>query len=84
MNTSMMNVDFLVSLFGWMTLINFGLLIFSTIILIGFRQQVLQIHGELTGLDDASLMKAYLYFLAFYKVLIITFNLVPYLALRLL
>lgn len=84
MNTSLMNVDFLLSLFGWMTLINFGLLIFSAIILTGFKKQVMRIHGKLTGLDDATLMKAYLYFLAFYKVLIITFNLVPYLALRLL
>lgn len=84
MSVSMMSMESLLSLFGWMTVINFGLLIFSTIILIGFKKQVLQIHGTLTGLDDATLMKAYLYFLAFYKVLIITFNLVPYLALRLL
>lgn len=84
MSLSMMSMESLLSLFGWMTVINFGLLIFSAIILIGFKKQVLQIHGKLTGLDDATLMKAYLYFLAFYKVLIITFNLVPYLALRLL
>lgn len=80
----MMNVASLLSLFGWMTVINVCLLIFSTLILIGFKKQVLHIHARLTGLDDATLMTAYLYFLAFYKVLIITFNLVPYLALRLL
>lgn len=78
-----MVVESLTALFGWMTVINFALLIFSTIMLTAFRKQVIRIHNQVTGLEADTLMPAYLYFLAFYKVLIIVFNLVPYLALKL-
>jgi hypothetical protein len=73
----------LTSLFGWMTVINFALLIFSTLMLTVMRRWVIVIHNKVTGLSADSLKPAYLYFLAFYKILIIVFNLVPYLALKL-
>lgn len=79
-----MSLDSVTTLFGWMTVINVGLLVFSTLLLTVFRKQVISIHTRFTGLSTATLAPAYLYFLAFYKVLIIVFNLVPYLALKLL
>lgn len=77
-----MTQDALTVLFGWMTVINLCLLIFSTLMLTLCRRWVIRIHNKLTGLEADTLMPAYLYFLAFYKVLIIVFNLVPYLALK--
>lgn len=77
-----MTLDTLTTLFGWMTVINIGLLIFSTLMLTLCRQSVIRIHNSLTGLEAETLMPAYLYFLALYKVLIIVFNLAPYLALK--
>ncbi len=79
-----MEIASLTALFGWMTVINFALLIFSTLILTVFRTSVISIHSRVTGLDETALKPIYLCFLGFYKVLIIVFNLVPYLALKLL
>ncbi|MTI63362.1 DUF6868 family protein [Methylophaga sp.] len=79
-----MDLTNLIAVFGWMTVINFGLLIITTLMLTVFRNQIIRIHNRVTGLDAATLRPAYLYFLAFYKVLIIVFNLTPYLALKLL
>lgn len=78
-----MTLDTLTTLFGWMTVIHIGLLMISTLMLTLFRQTILHIHSKVTGLEAGTLMPAYLYFLAFYKVLIVVFNLVPYLALKL-
>lgn len=79
-----MTLELLTALFGWMTVINVALLVSSTIILLLFRNQVISIHSKLTGVKADSLISAYLYFLVFYKVLIIVFNIIPYLALKLL
>lgn len=78
-----MEIASLIALFGWMTVINFALLIFSTLILTIFRTAVIRVHTQVTGLEENALKPVYLYFLGFYKVLIILFNLVPYLALKL-
>lgn len=79
-----MDLTSITALFGWMTVINLGLLIVSTLLLTVFRNKIIRIHNRVTGLDAATLRPAYLYFLAFYKILIIVFNLIPYLALKLL
>lgn len=78
-----MEIASLTALFGWMTVINFALLIFSTLMLTVFRRSVIRIHTRVTGLEETALKPVYLYFLGFYKVLIIVFNLVPYLAFKL-
>ncbi|WP_438970282.1 DUF6868 family protein [Methylophaga sp.] len=78
----LMTIDSLIALFGWMTVINVALLIFSTLMLTLFRSLVIRVHQKLTGLERASLKPAYFHYLAFYKILIIVFNLVPYLTLK--
>ena len=79
-----MALDTLLSVFGWMSVINIGLLIVSTIMLTLFRAPIIRIHQAITGLDEAQLKQAYLNFIAYFKLLIIIFNLVPYIALKLL
>jgi hypothetical protein len=79
-----MGLDTLTSLFGWMTAINLGLLVFSTLMLTLCRGPIIRLHQSLTGLSEESLKQAYLYFLAIFKLLIIVFNLVPYIVLKLL
>lgn len=78
-----MTIDSLIAIFGWMTVINIGLLIFSTIILLACKSTVISIHSKLTGLSSEKLESAYFYYLSVYKILIIVFNLVPYLVLNL-
>lgn len=67
---------------GWCTLINFIVLIVSTVALVFCRQWVSSIHGRLFGLEESELAKLYFQYIATYKIAVIVFNLVPYLALR--
>lgn len=67
---------------GWSTVINFAVLLFTTLMLIAFRSAVSSIHGRLFGLDEKDLGRAYFQYLSHYKIAIIVFNLAPYLALR--
>lgn len=78
-----MTLSTLTSVFGWMSVINIALLIFSSLMLLGFRAPIIRIHQAITDLSEDQLRQAYLYFLAFFKLLIIVFNLVPYIALTL-
>lgn len=77
-----MNAAEIANLLGWCTLLNCGLLIFSSLMLVVFLKPVSQLHARLFDLDPTELKMSYFRFLANYKVLIIVFNLVPYLALR--
>jgi len=77
-----MILDSITAFFGWMTVINSSLLLFSTIMLTAFKSIVISIHRKLTGLEADKLKPAYFHYLAFYKILIIVFNLVPYLVFK--
>jgi len=67
---------------GWCLAINIGVLFISTIMLIVMRGWVVKIHASMTGVGEAELPRIYLEFLGNYKILIFVFNLVPYIALR--
>lgn len=69
---------------GWCTLINTGILVFSTIMLIVAGNFAIGLHGRMFKMDQTELRKSYFNYLANYKLLILVFNLVPYLALRIL
>tara|TARA_B100001248_G_scaffold260540_1_gene249073 strand:+ start:90249 stop:90491 length:243 start_codon:yes stop_codon:yes gene_type:complete len=69
--------------FGWMSVINIFLLFFSTFMVVRFREVPLKIHNKLFSISEKDLLKAYFTYLARFKVLIITFNIVPYFALKL-
>ena len=72
----------LANLLGWCTLLNFGVLMFSTMLLVAFRKPITAIHCRMMEMEPKQVSAAYFSFLANYKILIIVFNLVPYLALR--
>ena len=67
---------------GWCTLINIGMLTYSTVMLMVFREPVKRIHSKLFGISQESLDTLYFNFLGNYKLAIFIFNLVPYCALR--
>ena len=67
---------------GWCTAINLGILLFSTLMTTLTKSFAANLHSRLFQLDSASLPKMYFEYLGNYKILIIVFNLVPYLALR--
>ncbi|MDF7825700.1 hypothetical protein P4B35_16855 [Pontiellaceae bacterium B12227] len=76
-----MTVEIMKAFFGWMTLINFGLFAFTAIMSACCRGFIYKVHGKMFGLSEETTNKALYYFLAFYKIIFITFNLVPWIAL---
>ena len=77
-----MTVDILRGVLGWCSVINIGLLMFSSILLITIRRAASRIHGKMFNLDEKYLSQAYFQYLAQYKIAIIVFNIVPYFALQ--
>ena len=67
---------------GWCSAINLGMLLLSTIMLLVMRGWIVNIHAKMTGVSEEELPRIYLEFLGSYKTFIIVFNLVPYIALR--
>ncbi|HEY9035647.1 MAG TPA: hypothetical protein VIM96_02940 [Pseudomonadales bacterium] len=77
-----MNLNELTALLGWCSAINIGVLMLATLILGVYRHALMALHGRWFGLNERELQRAYFQYLANYKILIIVFNLVPYLVLR--
>lgn len=77
-----MTLETLAAFLGWCTLINMGMLIFASLAMVSMRQTMMKMHGSMFGLDDTDLARAYFQYLAQYKILVFVFNLMPYLALR--
>jgi hypothetical protein len=78
----MTSLETLAAFLGWCTLINMGMLIFASLAMVSMRETMTKMHSSMFGLDDTDLARAYFQYLAQYKILIFVFNLVPYLALR--
>lgn len=78
-----MTIEQLHTFFGLCTLINFSLLIVSTISLLLFKEGISVIHSSLFGLSEKRLPSFYFKWLAGFKIFAIIFSLVPYLALSL-
>lgn len=78
----MNDIATITSFIGWCSIINIGLLTFSTIMLIVFREPVKRIHNKLTGVNKESLDAIYFNFLGNYKLAILVLNITPYFALK--
>jgi len=78
----MNTIETMTEFFGWCSLINIVVLFLSSILIIGLRRTALRIHGKMFNLDEETLSKAYLQYLAQYKIATIVFSIVPYIALK--
>ena len=67
---------------GWSSLINIAFLLFSTLMVVVCRDWAVKTHCKMFDLDPAVVPKMYFEYLGQYKVLILVFNLVPYIALK--
>ncbi|MFD1696588.1 DUF6868 family protein [Roseibium aestuarii] len=76
-----MTVSDLTAFLGWCSLVNYGLLLVSTVILVAFGGPVRRLHRLFFDLGDRDLTVIYVQSLAFFKVLVIVFNVVPFLVL---
>ncbi len=74
----------LTEFFKWMTIINIGLLLFSTFTVMALKPLMLSMHTKMFGITETQISVAVYAYLGLFKVLIIVFNIVPYLALLML
>ncbi|MBW2630112.1 MAG: hypothetical protein JRE45_21240 [Deltaproteobacteria bacterium] len=77
----MTSIETLAAFLGWCTAINLGMLIFASL-LVPMRSSISSVHAKMFGLDEADLSRAYVQYLAQYKIAFFIFNLAPYIALR--
>lgn len=78
----MNTMETLTTFFGWCSAINIGLLMLTSLSLLVMRGTITKIHSKLFGLSEEDLARAYFQYLAQFKIAVIVFNLVPYIALR--
>lgn len=79
----MFDLQSLTTFLGWCSLINVGILLLSTAIILFAKRTILQLHSQMFSVTESQLNQLYLQFIAHYKMLILIFNLVPYIALKL-
>lgn len=77
-----MPIDHLTAFLGWCSVINIGILAITSIVIVLFKRPIAHIHGSMMELSRSNLNHLYFQYLAFYKVSIFIFNLVPYIALK--
>jgi len=79
----MTSIEVLTTFFGWCSVINIGVLVLTTVVLMLMKDAISSIHAKLFGVNQENLPLIYFGYLGNYKVAILVFNLVPYLALKL-
>ncbi|MDF1741896.1 MAG: hypothetical protein P1U86_22235 [Verrucomicrobiales bacterium] len=79
----MNSIPVLTSFLGWCLVLNIGLLMFSTIMITLCKTWITRIHAKLFQYNGDALGIEYFRYLANYKVLVIVFNLIPWIALKL-
>ena len=78
----MESIDTIRVFLGWCTALNLGMLMLSSIILVAGGKAIAGWHASMFDLDAAEVRKEYFQYLSRYKALFLIFNLVPFLALR--
>lgn len=78
----MENIAVITTFLGWCTLLNIGLLTYSSVMTIVFNAPVKKLHSKITHVSPEKLDELYFSFLGNYKLAIFIFNLVPYCALK--
>jgi hypothetical protein len=77
-----MPLDTLSALLGWCLLINLGMYLVTVVAVAYGRRLILRLHGARFGLDPGTLPTILYGFVGLYKLLIIVFNLAPWLAIQ--
>lgn len=76
-----MDLDVLKNFVGWMSVLNLGFLLFTTLMFVMFKPTVMILHRKFFNLTVEQFNLVYFCFLAIYKLLTLVFCVVPYFAL---
>ena len=78
----MIDLQTMTTFLGWCAVLNIGLLLFAAIWLIVFRDFTKNIQSVILDVDEGILDAVYIQFMGNMKITVIVFNVVPYLALK--
>ncbi|MHC4251035.1 MAG: DUF6868 family protein [Planctomycetota bacterium] len=78
-----MNLDQLTRIFMWMTIINVAVLILSSVLVMVLRKTMCRTHARLFGITEEQVALAAYGYLGAYRLLVLVFNIAPYVALSL-
>ena len=78
----MITLDQLTELLGWVSVINITIYLFTVFLLTVFKIPISAIHNRIFDIKAEHLPLIYLAYIAVYKILIVIFAIVPYLALK--
>ncbi len=77
-----MDLTLLTTLLGWMSVINYSILILWFLIFFFANNWYYQLTNYFFKMEIASFNKTNYFFMGFYEIIVILFNLVPYIALK--
>lgn len=78
-----MNLDQLTRLFMWMTIINVAVLLLSSVLAMALKGTMRRTHSRLFGIKEEEVSLVAYGYLGVYRLLVLVFNIVPYIALLL-
>ena len=76
-----MDIDSIRAFFMWCTILNFALLVLSSLICVCAADWAYRIHNKWFGISNETFNIAIYSFIGLYKILVFVFSLIPYLAL---
>lgn len=76
-----MSIEQLIEFFKWMSIVNVGIFMISALLTLLMRKLLCKLHGKMFGISEEHLSVIIYCWLGMYKIMIIVFCLVPYLAL---
>ena len=79
----MLTLDALATFFGWCTVLNLALYVFSSVALFSMRGFAMRINRSIFKISEEHFTEVTFDYIARWKLIIITLNFVPYLALKL-
>ncbi len=78
----MITLEAIQEILGWCVVINLGLLMLTSILVSVMRVPIARLHSKMFALSEEDLSRAYFQYLAQFKIVVLVFNLAPYIALR--
>ena len=69
------------SFLGWCAALNVGLYVSAALAIVVARKRISGLHAGMFGLEAAEVERQYFVYLAQYKIVVLVFSVVPYLAL---
>lgn len=77
-----MSIDTVCEFLGWCSVISIGVMTFQSLAILSLRGWITSLHARMFQLDEDSLRRSYFQYLAHFKIAFIVFNLIPYIALK--